>query len=129
MPDCGSGGPRLESRLGSFFFSYIPFNEEMNQKVKNKNNKNKSSNSLVFGQWPQTKIAKSTYVNIKCWGTTLLLFQISYDFTPGWDSKRGISRTVNRSTTQPRSFTCYWFGEPQPVINSLINLINLAGTT
>ena len=28
----------------------------MNQMVKDKNNKNTSSNSLVFGRWPQTKI-------------------------------------------------------------------------
>ena len=36
------------------FFTLISFNEEMNQKVKNKNNNN-SSNYLVFGLWPETK--------------------------------------------------------------------------
>ena len=42
--------------LGEFFSLEFILNEEMNQMVQNKNN---TSNSLVFDRWPQTKICSS----------------------------------------------------------------------
>ena len=50
--------------MSAIFFS-IYSNEELNQKVNNKNN---SSNSLVFGSWPQTKI-RSRDLNRGNWGS------------------------------------------------------------
>ena len=41
--------PNSILRKGEKIFTLIPFHEEMIQMV----NKNKSSNSLVFGRWPQ----------------------------------------------------------------------------
>ena len=41
---------------GDFFSPLISYKEEMNQMVKDNNKKNNSSNFLVFGGWPQTKI-------------------------------------------------------------------------
>ena len=67
MLDWRSGGPRFEFQLGRIFFTSIPYNEEMNQMVKNKDNNNNnynSSNSLVFGWWPQTKIISTFLLNI-----------------------------------------------------------------
>ena len=40
---------------GDFF--HLNFFKEMNQMVEDNKNKNNSSNSLVFGRWPQTKIS------------------------------------------------------------------------
>ena len=51
--------PGSNPGLGEFVF-LIPFNDEMNQMVKDKakakNKNNNSSNFLVFGRWPQTKM-------------------------------------------------------------------------
>ena len=55
MHGCGSEGPRFVPQSGRFFFHLNFFKEEINQKLNKKNNNN-SSNSLVYGRWPQTKI-------------------------------------------------------------------------
>ena len=50
-------GMKIRFQLPAQIFKII-FNlyEEMNQMVNNNKNKNNSSNSLVFSQWPQTKM-------------------------------------------------------------------------
>ena len=82
---CGARDQRFDS---SFHLC-----EEMNQMVKDKNKTN-SSNSLVFGRWLQTKIAKpgiwysiyfSSYLNFAPW-TTRLLRQRPLNSSTIWNS-------------------------------------------
>ena len=66
----------------------------MNQMVKNKNKDNNSSNSLVFGRWPQTKIEAFT----KSW-RTIEMMKLNY---PQFPFKELLASRINHSCQRRR---------------------------
>ena len=60
---------------GNIFSIYL--NEELNQMENNKNKNKNSSNSLVFGRWPQTKMRELVHLKI---GLFRHLFRLFWSF-------------------------------------------------